>query len=150
MDKKKTFCNPEIWGGIECTINRVNDAFFDQLAYIDFYNKPLLQSITGLGIKKMRFPILWEKHQPAPDGAINWQWTEQQLAHLKQEGVDVIAGLVHHGSGPAFTNMLDPQFPELLASYARKVAEQFPWIEYYTPVNEPLTTARFSGLYGLW
>jgi dTDP-4-dehydrorhamnose reductase len=30
------------------------------------------------------------------------------------------------------------------------VAEQFPWIGYYTPVNEPLTTARFSGLYGLW
>jgi dTDP-4-dehydrorhamnose reductase len=23
-------------------------------------------------------------------------------------------------------------------------------VEYYTPVNEPLTTARFSGLYGLW
>jgi dTDP-4-dehydrorhamnose reductase len=23
-------------------------------------------------------------------------------------------------------------------------------VEYYTPVNEPLTTARFSGLYGVW
>ena len=25
-----------------------------------------------------------------------------------------------------------------------------PWIDRYTPVNEPLTTARFSGLYGHW
>jgi dTDP-4-dehydrorhamnose reductase len=41
-------------------------------------------------------------------------------------------------------------FPELLADYAKEVARKFPWIKYYTPVNEPLTTARFSGLYGLW
>jgi dTDP-4-dehydrorhamnose reductase len=45
---------------------------------------------------------------------------------------------------------LDPQFPQLLAQYAGQVAAKCPWINYYTPVNEPLTTARFSGLYGLW
>ena len=32
----------------------------------------------------------------------------------------------------------------------RAVAERYPWVEHYTPVNEPLTTARFSGLYGHW
>ena len=32
----------------------------------------------------------------------------------------------------------------------RAVAERYPWVEDYTPVNEPLTTARFSGLYGHW
>ena len=30
------------------------------------------------------------------------------------------------------------------------MAARYPWIDTYTPVNEPLTTARFSGLYGLW
>ena len=30
------------------------------------------------------------------------------------------------------------------------VAARYPWVEDYTPVNEPLTTARFSGLYGHW
>ena len=30
------------------------------------------------------------------------------------------------------------------------VARRYPWVEDYTPVNEPLTTARFSGLYGHW
>jgi dTDP-4-dehydrorhamnose reductase len=62
----------------------------------------------------------------------------------------VIAGLVHHGSGPAFTNLLDENFPTLLAVYAEQVIQQFPHLNYFTPVNEPLTTARFSGLYGLW
>ena len=27
MDTKYPYCNPEMWGGIECTINRVDDNF---------------------------------------------------------------------------------------------------------------------------
>src|SRR4029453_14252375 len=41
-------------------------------------------------------------------------------------------------------------FPTGVAEFAGAVAERFPWIEDWTPVNEPLTTARFSALYGLW
>jgi dTDP-4-dehydrorhamnose reductase len=147
---EKQCCSPEIWGGIECTINRVNNRFLDQLDYAGLYNQMPLSSITSLGIKKIRFPILWEKHQHIKEEAIDWAWTAKQLESLNENNIDIIAGLVHHGSGPAFTDLLDENFPTLLASYAGKVAERFPWIKYYTPVNEPLTTARFSGLYGLW
>jgi dTDP-4-dehydrorhamnose reductase len=61
-----------------------------------------------------------------------------------------IVGLVHHGSGPRHTSLLDPSFAEGLAEFAAAVAERYPWVDGYTPVNEPLTTARFSGLYGHW
>jgi dTDP-4-dehydrorhamnose reductase len=141
----------EIWGGIECSINRIGDSFFDQLAFAGHYEREDdLEQLASTGIRKFRFPILWEKHQPVKGLPINWAWTEQQLAKLKERNIDPIAGLVHHGSGPAFTNLLDKNFPELLAAYAFAVAQKFPWIQYYTPVNEPLTTARFSGLYGHW
>lgn len=59
-------------------------------------------------------------------------------------------GLVHHGSGPQGTDLLDPEFPAKLAAYAGAVAARYPWVDRWTPVNEPLTTARFSGLYGHW
>jgi dTDP-4-dehydrorhamnose reductase len=147
---EKQYCSPEIWGGIECTINRVNNSFLDQLEYAGLYSDIPVTAITGLGVKKIRFPVLWEKHQPEKNTVIDWSWTARQVEKLRDNNIDVIAGLVHHGSGPAYTNLLDPKFPVLLASYAKKVAERFPWIKYYTPVNEPLTTARFSGLYGLW
>jgi dTDP-4-dehydrorhamnose reductase len=150
MDKKNKCDDPQVWGGIECTINRVGDQFLDQLSCANYYTSPQHESISTLGIKKLRFPILWEKHQPELITDIDWSWTRQQLEYFRNQNINVIAGLVHHGSGPAFTNLLDPQFPYLLANYAKKVAETFPWLEYYTPVNEPLTTARFSGLYGLW
>jgi dTDP-4-dehydrorhamnose reductase len=64
--------------------------------------------------------------------------------------VRVIAGLVHHGSGPRYTHLLDEGFAPGLAAHARAVAERYPWIKDWTPVNEPLTTARFSALYGHW
>ncbi|MDQ3843374.1 MAG: glycoside hydrolase, partial [Bacteroidota bacterium] len=150
MDKKRRYYNPEIWGGIECTINRIGENYFDQLDNADLYRHPHIEAIIDLGIKKVRFPILWEKHQPSMETEIDWSWTEQQLLRFKEANIDVIAGLVHHGSGPAFTNLLDDHFPTLLAEYAKQVAIKFPWITYYTPVNEPLTTARFSGLYGIW
>lgn len=151
MDKQIQYCNPEVWGGIECTINRVKNNFFDQLHYSGhYYREEDIEHIAELGIKKLRYPILWEKHQPEKDQIIDWSWTTKQLNKIKEKSIAIIAGLVHHGSGPAYTDLTDENFPYLLAEYAKKVAQQFPRIEYYTPVNEPLTTARFSGLYGIW
>ena len=65
MDKQIPYCNPDIWGGIECTINRVNDSYFDQLQYANHYDREGdINAIAELGIKKIRYPVLWEKHQP--------------------------------------------------------------------------------------
>src|SRR5687767_9946612 len=151
MDIPIASCNPEIWGGIECTFNRIDNTYIDQLHLSGhYYRDSDIAHIASVGIKKLRYPVLWEKHEPEQNASIDWRWTEKQLSHLRHHNIDVIAGLVHHGSGPAFTDLLDENFPYLLAAYAKKVAVQFPWIEYYTPVNEPLTTARFSGLYGIW
>lgn len=141
----------EIWGGIEGTINRVRDAYHDQSEYSGHYNREGdIDRIASLGIKMLRYPVLWEKHQPQKDTVIDWTFVEKNLKRLKELHVEPIAGLVHHGSGPAFVNFFDGSFEEGVANYARLVAEKFPWLEYYTPVNEPLTTARFCGLYGHW
>lgn len=148
---KYPYYKPEVWGGIECTINRVDNKFRDQLQQSGHYTRAGdIERFAALGIRKLRYPVLWEHHQPFPDQPIDWNWTEQQLNVIRANGIIPIAGLLHHGSGPAFTHLGDKDFPELFAAYAAMVAEKFPWLEYYTPVNEPLTTARFSGLYGLW
>jgi len=151
MDTNYQLCNPEIWGGIECTINRIGDTYRDQLHYAGHYDRvDDLEIISKLGFKKLRYPILWEAHEATEGQEIDWTRTKKQLEKIRDLGMVPIAGLLHHGSGPKFTDLSDPGFPEKLASYAARVAAQFPWLEYYTPVNEPLTTARFSGLYGCW
>jgi len=141
----------EIWGGIECTINRVGDKYLDQLEYSGHYvREGDLDLIAGLGIKKLRYPVLWEKHQPESGQEIDWTATSGRLSRMRELNVDPIVGLVHHGSGPAYVSIADDSFVSGLAEYAGQVACKFPWIKYYTPVNEPLTTARFCGLYGIW
>ncbi|HEX8462773.1 MAG TPA: dTDP-4-dehydrorhamnose reductase [Segetibacter sp.] len=141
----------EIWGGIEGTINRVKNSYHDQSEYSGHYSREGdIDMIASLGIKMLRYPVLWEKHQPQKDTLIDWTFVEKNLTRLKELNVEPIAGLVHHGSGPHYVNFFDGSFEEGVADYARLVAEKFPWLEYYTPVNEPLTTARFCGLYGHW
>jgi dTDP-4-dehydrorhamnose reductase len=141
----------EVWGGLECTINRVGDNYFDQLEYSGHYDRLSdLDLIASLGVKMLRYPVIWEKHQAKKDEEVDWTRTERYLNHLTALGISPIAGLVHHGSGPKYVNFYDGSFEEGLAVYARKVAEKFPWLEFYTPVNEPLTTARFCGMYGHW
>ena len=92
---------PEIWGGIECTINRLGDQFRDQLHEAGHYVRPGdISHIASLGITKLRYPILWEKHQPDEGKDIDWSWAESQLNELREFKVDPIVGLVHHGSLP--------------------------------------------------
>ncbi|MDX2230916.1 MAG: family 1 glycosylhydrolase [Leptolyngbyaceae cyanobacterium bins.349] len=141
----------ELWGGVECTVNRVGDRFFDQLERVGHANRiDDLDRFAALGIQAIRYPVLWERI--APDGLeqADWLWSDQRLSYLDDLGIRPIVGLVHHGSGPHHTHLLDPAFPTKLAQFAAAVAKRYPWLEYYTPVNEPLTTARFSGLYGHW
>jgi dTDP-4-dehydrorhamnose reductase len=96
MDTRSHYCNPEIWGGIECTINRVKDSYFDQLEYSGFYQRQDdIRIIAELGIKAMRFPILWERHQPVKNQDIDWSWAESGLLQLQQHSITPIAGLVH-------------------------------------------------------
>jgi dTDP-4-dehydrorhamnose reductase len=141
----------QLWGGIECTVNRVHDAFFSQLERNGHAaRRGDIDRAAGLGITFIRYPVLWERTAPFQVGQADWSWPDQRLARLRELGVTPIVGLVHHGSGPAHTSLIDPEFPSKLAEYAAAVSRRYPWIEYYTPVNEPLTTARFSGLYGAW
>lgn len=141
----------EIWGGVECTHNRVGDQYFDQLDRTGHtWREDDLDRFADLGLRALRYPVLWERVAPRGVATADWSWPDARLARLRQHGITPIVGLVHHGSGPADTSLLDPAFPERLATYAGAVAERYPWVRQYTPVNEPLSTARFSGLYGHW
>ncbi|HEY0822288.1 MAG TPA: family 1 glycosylhydrolase [Ramlibacter sp.] len=140
----------ELWAGPECTVNRVGDRFKDQLPASGFAHRlDDMDRLAGLGVARVRFPVVWERIE-GTRGSCDWSWTDERIARLGELGVEPIAGLLHHGSGPAWTHLLDPAFPELLAEYAARAAERYPHIRCWTPVNEPLTTARFSGLYGVW
>jgi dTDP-4-dehydrorhamnose reductase len=141
----------ELWGGTECTVNRVGDAYLDQARRSGHYDRvDDLDRFAALGISALRHPVLWEDVAPDGLGHARWAATDERLARLRALGVRPIVGLVHHGSGPRHTSLLDPGFADGVAEFAAAVAERYPWLRDFTPVNEPQTTARFSCLYGHW
>ena len=143
--------SPEIWGGLECTVARVGDTYLDQTLLNGHENRPEdLDAFAALGIRAIRYPVLWERIAPGDLDEADWRWTDERLARLRELGLRPIVTLLHHGSGPRHTDLTRPDFAPKLAAFARRVAERYPWLDLYTPVNEPLTTARFSGLYGHW
>ena len=141
----------QLWAGFECTLNRVGDRQHDQLAFAGHYGRlDDLDRLAELGVRTVRYPVLWERVAAGVPEGRPWEWTDACLHRLRDLGIEPIVGLVHHGSGPLGTDLLDDGFAEGLARFAGAVAERYPWVTQFTPVNEPLTTARFSALYGAW
>lgn len=135
----------EMWAGFECTLNRVGDRFQDQLLPSErAMRSACLESLPALGVTAFRYRIAWD------DVATPWEAVTEDIASLTSHNIKPIIGLLHHGSGPRATSLIDDNFVEGMAAHAREVARKLPTVEYWTPINEPLTTARFSALYGHW
>ena len=141
----------ELWGGAECTRARIGDVWRDQSDETGHsFRDGDIERIADLGLRRLRFPVLWETASPRRPDEADFSVHDDRIARLRRHGIAPIAGLCHHGSGPAYTDLTDPDWPRLLAVHAGNVARRYPHIRDYTPVNEPLTTARFSCLYGHW
>jgi dTDP-4-dehydrorhamnose reductase len=141
----------DLWGGIECTVNRLGGAYRDQTRLTGHHDRiEDLAKFSALGLKKIRYPVLWERVSPKHPLRFHWSWSDQRLAELARFGIEPIVGLVHHGSGPLYTNLLADNFAASLGRFAGAVARRYPHVTDWVPVNEPLTTARFSALYGHW
>lgn len=141
----------ELWGGVECTVNRIGDRFLDQWRRSGHAERTTdFDRIASLGIRTLRQSVLWERVAPDRMSQCDWSQSDEALGILSELQIEPIVGLLHHGSGPSYTHLLDPRFPQKLARYAREVAERYPHVRMFTPVNEPMTTARFSALYGHW
>jgi dTDP-4-dehydrorhamnose reductase len=112
-----------VWGGIECTVNRLGDTYNNQLARNGHMHRlDDLKLIANLGIKTLRYPVIWETIAPDNLENLNWSWSDSRLAKLRELRITPIVSLLHHGSGRPYTSLLDPEFPNKLAIFAKAVA----------------------------
>lgn len=115
----------ELWGGLECTVVRVGDAHRDQFHDTGHAARDGdIDMIAALGLRRLRYPVLWETVSPDHPDRCDWDWHDQRLDRLRTLGIAPIVGLVHHGSGPHYTNLVDLDLPAKLAVHARRMAER--------------------------
>ncbi|HEY4440678.1 MAG TPA: family 1 glycosylhydrolase [Candidatus Elarobacter sp.] len=140
----------EIWASPEATIARVDEEHsVDQLALTGHDRREMdVALLGGLGVDASRAPVLWERAVAEAPTVIDLEWAKRRVAAVATRGMAPIVTLLDHGSGPRFTNLLDPAFPSLFGDYAAMVALALPWVRRWTPIDEPLATARMSTLEG--
>jgi beta-glucosidase/6-phospho-beta-glucosidase/beta-galactosidase len=83
-------------------------------------------------------------------GSYNWEYIDPQMAELEEFGPEPIIDLCHFGVPAWLGNLQNPDIGKALQEYAAAFAERFPWVRFYTPVNEMYVCARMSALDGLW
>jgi beta-glucosidase/6-phospho-beta-glucosidase/beta-galactosidase len=83
-------------------------------------------------------------------GHYDWDFCDPMLAELRDHGPEPIIDLCHFGLPSWLGNFQNGDIAEALAEYAGAFAERYPWVRFYTPVNEMYVCARMSALDGVW
>ncbi len=111
-----------------------------------------LDAAAALGATGLRYGVSWPLVHPAP-GSFDWSALDERIDYAVRElGLTVIADLVHYGT-PTWLpgSFVDPGFPRALEEFSAAFAERYRGVvDHVTPLNEPLTTASFCGLRGVW
>ena len=102
-----------------------------------------------LGLDALRYGPAYYRTNPAP-GRYDWSSADDQMAWLRSSGITVIADLCHFGVPSWLGGFQDVAFPAQFAAYAREFARRYPWVRYYTPINEIYVAATFSAWFGWW
>ena len=107
------------------------------------------QIVRDLGIEYLRFgPAYYATH--AAPGRYDWEFSDQAFAELRRLAITPIVDMCHFGVPDWIGDFQNPDLPALFAEYARAFAARFPWLRYYTPINEIFIAALFSAGYGWW
>lgn len=110
-----------------------------------------LQRAADAGANAIRWGAPWYRVNPEP-GVWDWSWCDQVIDRAVALGLEVILDLVHYGT-PTWLrdSFTDPAYPDAVADYAGRAAHRYRGrIRHYTPLNEPLVTASFTGARGIW
>jgi beta-glucosidase/6-phospho-beta-glucosidase/beta-galactosidase len=111
-----------------------------------------LAAVRDLGATALRYGVNWPLVHPAP-GVFDWTVLDERLEYAASElGLTVIADLVHYGT-PVWLDgsFADPAYPDAVAEFASAFAHRYRGlVDHLTPLNEPVTTASFCGLRGVW
>ncbi len=140
--------------GIECSYPTTNNGAHrvDELELTRHYQcwQEDLYLTQQLGIHYLRYGIPYHKVNPARE-VYDWSFIDAVMYKMRELNIEPIIDLCHFGMpdwlGNSFQN---PEFPYAFMDYACTFARRYPWVRFYTPINEIFVCAKFSALFGWW
>ena len=142
--------------GIECSSPTVagrdgRQVRRDQLAECRHYEcwREDLALVRDLGLRVLRYGLPYYRVHVGPE-RYDWGFADQVMAEIRRLGITPILDLLHFGVPDWLGDFQNPELPLHFARYADAVAARYPWVRFYTPVNEVYVAARASARDGIW
>ena len=105
--------------------------------------------VRSLGLDYLRYGPAYYRIHTSPN-SFDWSVADEPMQELKRLDIRCIADLCHFGVPDWAGSFQNDDWPHLFASYAGEFARRYPWVRFYTPVNEVFIAALFSARYGWW
>jgi beta-glucosidase/6-phospho-beta-glucosidase/beta-galactosidase len=139
--------------GIECSYPTIEHGRWrqDQMETTGHYRhwRRDFELVRELGATHLRYGPPLHLIFLGPD-RYDWSFTDLVMPALRDQGIEAIVDLCHFGVPDWLENFQNPKVPDALRDYARAFAARYPWIRFYTPVNEMFVCAKLSALDGVW
>jgi beta-glucosidase/6-phospho-beta-glucosidase/beta-galactosidase len=142
--------------GIECSCPTIlgpdgTTVRVDQLRDTGHYEmwRTDLKLVRELGLRYLRYGPPIYKIFLGP-GKYDWRELDPIMSEMRRLGIVPVIDLVHFGLPDWLKDFQNPEWPDRFAEYAHAFADRYPWVRYYTPVNEIYVTALFSAAFGWW
>ncbi len=110
-----------------------------------------LELVSEVGAEMLRWGVPWYRVAPQP-GVWDWSWIDRAIGRMEDLGIRPIVDLIHYGT-PLWLDhqFAHPDYAQHVAEFAQRFAARYgETVTDYTPVNEPMIHALFSGEYGYW
>ena len=139
--------------GIECSYPTIKKGklrrdLLDECGHYEHWRDDL-RLVQELGLRVLRYGLPYYRMHLGPD-TYDWAFADEVMAEMQRLEITPILDLLHFGVPDWIGNFQNPELPVHFAKYAGAVAKRYPWVRYYTPVNEIYVTARVSAKDGLW
>ena len=139
--------------GIECSYPTINNGLIrrDMLEECRHYKcwKEDLRLVKELGLRVLRYGLPYYSIHQAP-GKFDWTFADEVMREINRLEIIPILDLMHFGVPGWIGDFQNPELPLHFAEYAEAVAQRYPWVRFYTPVNEIYVTAKASAKDGVW
>jgi len=139
--------------GIECSNPTIDNGrtrrdLLEECGHYDRYKEDFAL-VREMGLRVLRYGLPYPVVARTP-GRYDWDFADAAMAEIRRLGITPVLDLLHFGVPDWIGDFQNPELPLHFANYAAAVAKRYPWVRFYTPVNEIYVTARISGLDGVW
>lgn len=139
--------------GIECSYPTLEHGRWrmDEMQACGHYRywRTDLSLVRSLGLRYLRYGPPLHLIYRGP-GRYDWSFLDEVAQEMQRLGIVPVMDLCHFGLPDWLGNFQNPDVPRALGEYAQAFARRYPWVRFYTPVNEMYVCAKLSALEGLW